>query len=250
LAKILTHTVFKPLALPSGPIAAPPQSDKVAYGRYLMTGALECFGCHSADFKKMNLDEPEKSAGYFGGDNELTGMSGERVYSSNLTPDDETGIGKWTEAQFKRALRDGIRPDNTLVRYPMSPMRDLDDEELAAMYAYTRTLPKIARRPRANQMVPLQPNASNGQKVYYKYGCNSCHGEHGVGTGDLRGAWKKYPTDESLKAWIANAPAIKPDTKMPTWLGVIAENEYPPLTQYVRQLGQESARDGATTGGR
>ena len=54
-----------------------------------------------------------------------------------------------------------------------------------------------------------------------------------------------------MKAWIANAPSFKPDTKMPTWQGVIAEAEYPPLLQYVRQLGQEATRDGgATTGGR
>ncbi|MDB4965508.1 MAG: putative diheme cytochrome c-553, partial [Myxococcales bacterium] len=189
LAKVLTHTVFKPLALPTGPIAAPPRSDAVAYGRYLMTSALECHGCHSADFKTVNVDEPAKSVGFFGGDNELVGMSGELVYSANLTPDDETGLGSWTEAQFRRALRDGIRPDNTLVRYPMSPMRDLDDDDIAAMYAYERTLPKIHKRPRANQQTTLQPNASNGQKVYYKYGCNSCHGENGVGTGDLRGAF-------------------------------------------------------------
>jgi cytochrome c553 len=240
LTKILVHTVWKPLALPSAPQLAPARTDKVAYGRYLMNSALDCFGCHSADFKKMNLDEPEKSAGYFGGNNELMGMSGESVYSSNLTPDDETGIGKWTEAQFKRALRDGIRPDNTLVRYPMSPMRDLDDDDLAAMYAYTRTLPKLHNKPRANPPTPLQPNASNGQKIYYKYGCNSCHGENGVGTGDLRGAYKKYATDEGLKAWIANAPSIKPDTKMPTWQGVIAEDEYPALMQYVRRLGQDA----------
>lgn len=192
LVTILTHTVWKPLALPKAPQVAPPRTDKVAYGRYLMTDALECFGCHSADFKTMNLDEPARPPGYFG----------------------------------------------------------VDDDDIAAMYAYTRTLPKIAKKPRANQEMPLQPNASNGQKVYYKYGCNSCHGEHGVGTGDLRGAWKKYPTDDGLKAWISNAPSFKPDTKMPTWEGVIAENEYPPLMQYVRQLGPDSARDGATTAGR
>jgi hypothetical protein len=60
----------------------------------------------------------------------------------------------------------------------------------------------------------------------------------GVGTGDLRGADKKYATDDKLQAWIRNAPSIKPDTKMPTWDGVI--DEYAPLMQYVRQLGREA----------
>ena len=249
LAKVLMHLVFKPLPMPRGPQLAPPRSDQVAYGRYLVDSALDCYSCHSADFKTMNVDHPEQTPGYLGGNNALTGLSGEPVYSANLTPDDETGIGRWTEAQLERALRDGIRPDNTLIRYPMSPMRDLDHDEVAAIYAYLRTVPKIHKRPRKSPPVPLGADASEGKKIYYKYGCNSCHGEHGVGIGDLRGADKKYATDAALEAWIRNAPSIKPDTKMPTWNGVIAENEYPALIQYVRQLGRESA-GGATIANR
>jgi mono/diheme cytochrome c family protein len=152
---------------------------------------------------------------------------------------------------LKRALRDGIRPDNTLVRYPMEPMRELDDDDIAAMYAYLMQVPAIKKARHPNPPQALAANATDGQKIYYKYGCNSCHGEHGVGIGDLRGAHKKYATDEAMLKWIRNAPSIKPDTKMPTWDGVIAENEYAPLVQYVRKLGQDaelSAGGAGTTG--
>lgn len=251
LAKLLTHTVWRPLPYPKAPQQAPAKTDKVAYGRYLVTHALECYACHSADFKTMNVDEPEKSPGFLGGDNALVGLSQEKVYSANITPDAETGIGKWTEASLKRALRDGIRPDNTLVRYPMEPMRELDDDDIGAIYAYLMQVPAIKKARHPNPPQALAANASDGQKIYYKYGCNSCHGEHGVGIGDLRGAHKKYATDEAMQKWIRNAPSIKPDTRMPTWDGVIAENEYAPLMQYVRKLGQDaelSAGGAGTTG--
>ena len=62
LTKVLCHTVFKALPYPGSRSPSPPVSDKVAYGRYLVT-ALECYGCHSADFKTMNIAEPEKTAG-------------------------------------------------------------------------------------------------------------------------------------------------------------------------------------------
>ena len=133
----------------------------------------------------------------------------------------------------------------------MEPMRDLDDDDVAAIYAYLMQVPKIHKARHPNPPLAVAANASDGQKIYYKYGCNSCHGEHGVGIGDLRGAHKKYATDDALKAWIRNAPSFKPDTRMPTWDGVIAENEYAPLLQYVRKLGQEAgATGGGSTGGR
>ncbi len=249
LIKVLTHTVWRPLPFPTAAQSAPAKTDKVAYGRYLVTHALECYACHSADFKTMNIDEPERSPGYLGGDNLLVGLSREQVYSANITPDAEFGIGAWTEAQLKRALRDGIRPDNTLVRYPMEPMRDLDDDDVAAIYAYLKQVRPIHKGRRPNPPLALAANASDGQKVYYKYGCNSCHGDKGVGVGDLRGAHKKYATDDALKAWIRNAPSFKPDTKMPTWDGVIAEEEYAPLLKYVRKLGQDAERDVTAGGG-
>src|SRR5262249_40627424 len=61
LSKLLMHTVFRPLPMPTAVQTAPAKTDKVAYGRYLVTHALECYSCHSADFKTMNVDEPEKS---------------------------------------------------------------------------------------------------------------------------------------------------------------------------------------------
>jgi len=235
LSKFLCHVVFKPLPYPAETIVVPPASDKIALGKYLVFG-LECWPCHSGDFKKMNMAEPEKSYLYLGGGNQMRNLDGQTIATANLTPDEETGIGKWSEADFVRALKRGFRPDGTLLRYPMDLFTELSDDEVGAIYAYLRTVPKIHNavlRPPA-----LVAEGDAGRKLYYKYGCVSCHASDGVGLADLRTNLKHYPTEDQLKAWIKNAPSIKPETKMPVWEGLIAEADYPPLIAFVRSLAQ------------
>jgi mono/diheme cytochrome c family protein len=234
LSKLLSHVAFKKLPYPEHAIVAPPKSDRVAYGEYLIKG-LECYSCHSADFKTNDFGNPAKSAGYLGGGNPVLGLDGKAVPSANLTSDEATGIGRWSEPEFARALREGIRPDGHVLRYPMIAMSSLDDEEVSAIYAYLRSVPKIrnavARAPYADA-----PAGSDGKALYLKYACFSCHGDKGVGVGDLRKANVDYPEDAQLRAWIQDAPAIRPGTVMPKFAGVIAEVDYAPLIRYVREL--------------
>jgi mono/diheme cytochrome c family protein len=241
LVKALTHAVFKPLPYPTKPIVAPPKTDAVAYGRYL-TVTLDCYGCHSASFTSTNVLEPEKSEGFMAGGNVFKAEGGKTLYSANLTPDPETGIGKWTEAEFVRALKQGFRPDGRVLHYPMEPKSGLDDEEAAAIYAYLRTVPKIknaVRRPEAQPVVA----STEGKALYASYGCSSCHGETGKGAvGDLRHANETYPSDAELRHWIDEAPSIRPGTKMPGWKGVIKEEHYPPLLAHVRTLSAENGQ--------
>jgi mono/diheme cytochrome c family protein len=233
LMKFLCNVAFKPLPYPDKPIAAPVPTDKVAYGKYLVFN-LDCWTCHSADFKKMNIFQPDQTPGYLGGGNTVYDLRGQQVTTANITPDPETGIGKWSEADFVRAVRKGFRPDNTLLRYPMAIMPDLTDEDAAAIYAYLRTVPVIT-----NKIVRKGPElvqGDEGKKIYYRYGCVACHGDNGVGIGDLRKAVQHYPDDNKLLAWIRNAPSIKPETKMPQWEGIIKDEEFPPLMAYVKTL--------------
>jgi mono/diheme cytochrome c family protein len=238
LTKFLSHTVFKPLPFPKQRITAPPASDKVAYGRYL-SDSLGCFSCHSADFKTMKELEPEKSAGYMGGGNPLRDQTGAIIRSANITPDEETGIGKWSEADFTRAVRDGVRPDKRVLLYPMEMEPELTEEDTAALYAYLKTVPKLKNAvPRAEHTAVA--DASEGKKLYYKYGCVACHGETGAALADLRQAAQHYPNDKDLIAWIRNPQLVKPGVKMPTWEGIIPDNEYPVLVAYVKELGKQS----------
>jgi mono/diheme cytochrome c family protein len=83
------------LLTPAGPASA--EEDAAASGEYLVR-AGGCFSCHTAPG-----GEP------LAGGRALATPFG-TFYSPNITPDPETGIGRWTDAQFLRALREGCVP--------------------------------------------------------------------------------------------------------------------------------------------
>jgi mono/diheme cytochrome c family protein len=134
---------FKPLPYPDKPIASPPKSDKVAYGKYLALSKYDCYACHSAEFATCDFQNPEKSVGFLGGGNPIPDKEGNIILSANLTMDEATGLGNWTEEQFIKAVKTGIRPGKIANRYPMMPYTRLEDEELSAIWAYLQTVPKI-----------------------------------------------------------------------------------------------------------
>ena len=123
-------------------------------------------------------------------------------------------------------------------------MPELSEADTAAIYAYLRTVPKIHNVVARAELPAVVAGSVQGKALYYRYGCNSCHGDNGVGVGDLRRATLDYPTDPQLEAFIRHASSFKPGTKMPDWNGIIADNEYAPLIAYVRQLERvtESAK--------
>ena len=144
LTKFLAHVAFKPLPYPTGPITAPDATDKVAFGKYICTGKVECFSCHSPSFETTNDMEPEKTPGYFSGGNAMPDQEGNIVYTRNLTPDKTTGIGNWNEEQFVKALRFGQREGKPALRFPMVPFPELTNEEASAIWAYLQTIPAIS----------------------------------------------------------------------------------------------------------
>jgi mono/diheme cytochrome c family protein len=234
--KLLTRVAFKPLTYPDRPVVAPHPSDRVAYGRYLMVAKLDCYSCHSRDFAKQDPLVPENSLGFFGGGIRMTDRKHQPVYTANLTPH-ETGLGSWTEDQFRRTLKMGLLPDGRPLRSPMTPRPELTDDEVGAMWAYLRTVPPIAAT--WPSPVPDQlDNADAGRTVFRKYGCHSCHGEDGGGRYDLRKGVANHRTDESLIAYIKHPERSKPGVAMPTWDGTIEEDEYAPLARFVRSLAE------------
>lgn len=143
LGKMFMKFIAKPLPYPAQPIVAPDSSDQLAWGRHLATAKWTCFECHSASFETNNSLEPEKSPGYFGGGNPIEDKEKNIARSANITPDPETGIGSWTEAQFAEAVRFGKRPDGRALSHIMPPMSILSDAEISAIWAYLRTVPPV-----------------------------------------------------------------------------------------------------------
>jgi mono/diheme cytochrome c family protein len=146
LTKFLCFVAFKPFPYPEKEIPQPDTSNVLEYGKYLVLYQMECYACHSRSFEKMNVKEPEKSDGFFGGGNEMRTPDGNKIKSLNLTSDEETGIGSWTEEQFANAVRNGVVPNGPALRAPMVPFVKLTDSELHAMYTYLRTVPKITNK--------------------------------------------------------------------------------------------------------
>lgn len=118
----------------TGAVDGPAGADEqvLARGRYL-AHAGDCMACHTAK------DGPL----YAGGVPVETPFG--TIYGTNITPDKQHGIGRWTSADFYRALHDGLAPEHPL--YPAMPYttyRGMTREDSDALYAYLRSVPPIA----------------------------------------------------------------------------------------------------------
>ena len=213
--------------------AADAQDDKLfARGKYLMEGVVACGNCHAA---RGDKGEPLAARGLSGG--MVFDEPPFKAYAANITPDPETGIGKWTDAQLAKAIREGIRPDGSVIGPPM-PIefyRRMSDADLAAIIAYLRAQPPVKNAvAKSSYNIPLPPNygpavqriqaPSPRETIHYgQYladigHCMDCHtprDENGmlvharVGAGGqvFRGPWGESvsrnltPHESGLKGW-------------------------------------------------
>ena len=143
LTKFLCLVAFKKIDYPKEAIAIPDSSNPVELGKYLVTGRYDCFPCHSKDFKTMNIEFPEKSEGYMGGGNTIVAQNGVARLSANLTPDEETGLGRWTLEDFSRAMLEQKNKEGHSLRNPMLPYNGMTETEVKSIWAYLQTIPPI-----------------------------------------------------------------------------------------------------------
>jgi len=121
---------------------APPETDKVAYGGYIVNSLAHCFECHTGPDEKGAPDMANKmGAGGF----DITLAPGMTVKTANITPDPDTGIGKWSDADIKKAMTAGVDPKGKHLAPPMPfPFfKTMTNEDLDAVVAYIRTIPAI-----------------------------------------------------------------------------------------------------------
>jgi mono/diheme cytochrome c family protein len=114
---------------------APAAAAVLVRGEYL-TKAADCVACHTA---------PEGGRPYAGGLPFVLPFG--TIYSSNISPDEETGIGRWTDDEFVRAMQHGIRNDGKRL-YPAFPYTSytlLSRTDVLAIKAYLFSLPKISQ---------------------------------------------------------------------------------------------------------
>ncbi|RTE52319.1 cytochrome c [Arenibacter aquaticus] len=145
LTKLLCRVAFKPFPMPAEEIPLPTTDNTLELGKYLAHN-LDCFACHSADFKTNDYLNPELSPGYFGGGNKPLDLQGRVMLTSNLTPDKETGIGNWTKEEFINAVKYGQKKGEKALTYPMMPYPQLTDLEAGAIFEYLQTIPPIKNK--------------------------------------------------------------------------------------------------------
>ena len=76
------------------------------------------------------------------------------IYSSNITPDPETGIGSWSQAAFNRAMRSGVDREGSHLypAFPFDHFTSVSDEDNKALYAFLMTRPAVKQTPPANEL--------------------------------------------------------------------------------------------------
>ena len=126
----------------ASPVGTPRElasADPVARGKYL-TDAADCAACHTA-----------KGGAPFAGGRPFKLPFG-TLYTSNITPDRETGIGNWTDAEFLRAVHKGISRDGSRL-YPAFPYASyalLTNDDVLAIRRYLATVPAVKHADRPN----------------------------------------------------------------------------------------------------
>ncbi|MDD8024082.1 MAG: cytochrome c [Paracoccaceae bacterium] len=119
------HPAFDPITPPMADSFAPEQIEQ---GRVLAAAGY-CATCHTA-----------AGGAPFAGNYPMKTDFG-TIYSTNITPDAETGIGNWSEAAFERAMREGVDRSGAhlLPAFPFDHFTKMSDADIAALYAYIMT---------------------------------------------------------------------------------------------------------------
>lgn len=125
----------------SSPLPVDTAQGPIERGRYLARLG-DCMACHTV----------QGSPAYAGGRVIPTPFG--RFYSPNITPDDDTGIGRWSADDFWGALHEGRARDGTLL-YPVFPYTNytrMTRDDSDAIYAYLRTIEPVRRESRAHDL--------------------------------------------------------------------------------------------------
>ncbi len=129
--------------------------DALERGRYLMNGPAACGNCHTPQNRDGPVAGMELAGGLKFDDKAFTAVA------PNITPDKDTGIGNWTDAQIVTAIREGRRPDGRIIGPPMpiALYRGISDVDAAAIVAYLHSVAPVKNKvPASEYRMPLPPN--------------------------------------------------------------------------------------------
>ena len=206
------------------PVPARHDPSVVAHGARL-AAAGNCVTCHTA---------PGGAKPYAGGYPLKTPFG--TVHGTNITPDPDTGIGRWTLADFTRAMREGLDPQGRhyYPAFPYDYFTRLSDADVAALYAYVMTREPVRATPPANRMLVPRFAVGLWKSKYFEAGrfrpdpardarwnrgaylaealahCSACHTPRNALGAERR---ERYMAGGEVGGW--HAPALNRDSPSP-----------------------------------
>jgi nicotinate dehydrogenase subunit B len=216
-----------PIAPIERPAASTWSSATIARGR-LIAAAADCAVCHTVPGGAVN-------AGGLG----LATPFG-TIYTTNLTPDENTGIGNWSFAAFNRAMREGISRDghHLYPAFPYTAFTKMSDADMTALYAFLMSQPAVASiTPQTRLPFPLNQRSliAGWNALYLKQGefkpdtgrsaqwnrgaylvegvghCSACHSPRSA-LGAERGG-RLYLSGGDAEGWVA--PSLVANSRAP-----------------------------------
>lgn len=217
-------------------IKASEDSTVIARGKQLVFGPAHCADCHSA----VNPD----SLMALGQEVPLTGgfsfkLPIGKIYTKNITPDKETGIGRYTDQEIARALRYGVGPDGRAFMDFM-PFHNTSDEDLTAIISYLRAQNPVRKQIPENEfnlmgkvvkaflLKPVGPNGEvpvnvkkDSSAEYGKYlavnvaNCSGCHTNRNMMTGAFTG--ELFAGGLEIEGFITPNLSTDPGSRIYTW---------------------------------
>jgi mono/diheme cytochrome c family protein len=216
-----------------------PTPANLARGEYLVQRVAACGACHTTR-ESGRLADAELPDRLLAGGNVIETISPKmRVWVPNITSDPDTGVGRWSDDQLARAIRDGVDADGGLLSplMPFDAFRHMSDGDVRAVVAYLRSVPKVRQdRKPVKRQVPFLVHVgidwlgmgrhrpakgveapSPADRIAYGHyvldvaGCADCHslGKRGPrGQDDRWLAGSDVPFPEGGRVWASN---ITPD---------------------------------------
>jgi mono/diheme cytochrome c family protein len=227
---------------PTTPSGQHPQAPAVSaeYGRYFALHVAGCADCHTPRNMtngKFYLDS------LFAGSSFAFGKDADAplwAFARNITPHDNTGIGRWTEEEFAHAVTGGVTPDSTVLTpyMPYPRYKFLAPDDLKAMYLFVRSLTPLHRVTPPVGMSPALTSSRGAERgtLIFRTRCSACHGAEGKGATPTRVKLAEVApslSDADLMEFIARGQV---SLKMPAFGKTLTQEELADVAAYIRKV--------------
>lgn len=161
-------------------VSDPQQSEQWNRGKFLVEGPGHCFSCHSLqDWSNGRSSKTEYSGAYVGG-----------WLAYNISSDDATGIGAWSDTDLNSYLSKGYAEGHGAAVGPMARvinqgLSHLNNKDIQSIVVYLRSLPpkekgEDASRVSVDELQNIEPSRSHGSALFAS-ACSGCHLQNGLG---------------------------------------------------------------------